>query len=175
MGAAMRAALPIIALSLLTACATPGDDRFPSLARRDAERVTGTAQPALPPPRPQAVPAETGSRLTVLRQQGLAAHRRFEQQQGRAATLTAAAQGAAVASESWAVAQVALAALDTARSEAMIALADLDGLYIAAAEAAAATDGSAELDAVSTVRDEVSGWIAAEDAALASLRGRLRS
>jgi hypothetical protein len=169
-------ALPLLLCSLLVAgCATGRDDGFPSLARREAERVVGIVRPVEAPAKPTTVPPQTGSAIANLRRQALEAHRRFQGRRPAAAALAAAAQGAAVASESWSVAQVALADLDSMRSEAMIPLADLDRLYIVAATAAALTAGSAELDAVAAVRDEVSGWIAEEDAALAALRSRLRA
>lgn len=173
--APLLSATLLLAALLVSGCATPRDGRFPSLARRDVERAFGTIQPPPPPPMPERIPPSTGSRLAIHREQALEAHRRFEQRRGRAASLVAAARGAAIGSESWSVAQVALADLEAARSESMIALADLDVLYTGAAEAAAPTGGSAELDAVAAVRDEVSGWIGQEDAVLAELRGRLAS
>jgi hypothetical protein len=180
MGAGMRPALlaPLslgLAALLLSGCVSGRDDRFPSLAIRPAERVSGSAEPVeAAPPRPTTVPAATESALDRLRREALEAHQRFEGQRGRAATLTASARGAAVASESWSVAQVALADLEATRSQAMIALADLDRLYIAAWAGAAMTGGSAELDAVGAARDEVTRRIGEEDAALAGLRSRLR-
>ena len=111
--------------------------------------------------------------MSDLRAHALAAHRAFQDKRSRAASLAAAAQGSAVASEAWSVAQVALAELEAARSQAMIALADLDALYVAEAAAAVPTGGSGDLAAVGTTREEVMGWIAEEDSALASLRGRL--
>jgi hypothetical protein len=163
--------LPLLAL--LSACASAADSDFPSLATRPGERISGTLLPA-PAPVPPPATAATGSRLASLRGAALAAHRKFESRRGRAASLSAAAQGSAVASEAWSVAQVALADLETARSEAMIALADLDALYVAAADAAVPTAGSGDLTAIAATRDEVSGWIAQEDATLAGLRSRLR-
>ena len=81
----------------------------------------------------------------------------------------AAGSGAAEGSESWAVASIALAELESERSAAMVALADLDQLY-----AAAGTEGS-DITAISAARDEVSGWIGDEDVVLSGLRGRLGS
>ena len=162
----------LLPLALLAACASAGDTRFPSLATRPGERVSGTLQPP-PAPAPPPATAATGTRLAALRDRALAAHHAFEDKRGRAATLSAAAQGSAIASEAWSVAQVALAELEAARSQAMIALADLDALYVAEAAAAVPTGGSGDLAAVTATRDEVIAWIAEEDAALASLRGRL--
>lgn len=164
--------LLLFAPALLAGCASAGDARFPSLATRPGERISGTLTPA-PAPTPPPATAATGSRLTRLREQALAAHREFEGKRGRAAVLASAAHGAAVASEAWSVAQVALAELEAARSQAMIALADLDALYVAESAAAVPTAGSGDLTAVAATREEAIGWIAQEDEALAQLRGQV--
>ena len=167
----MRVAI-LLAPALLTACTSAGDSRFPSLATRPGERVSGTIEPA-PAPLPPPTTAAAGSRIARLRAQARAAHGKFEERRGSADSLSRAAQGAAVASEAWSVAQVALAGLEAARSEAMIALADLDALYVAAQVAAVPTGGSGDLDAIAAARGEVTALIAKEDAILAGLRGRL--
>ncbi|MEO6717447.1 MAG: hypothetical protein ABIM50_09405 [Novosphingobium sp.] len=95
------------------------------------------------------------------------AHQRFIAKQGRAAQTVGAGSGAAQGSESWAVASIALAELETERSAAMVSLADLDQLY-----AAAGTEGM-DIAAISAARDKVTGWIGDEDVVLAGLRGRL--
>ena len=87
--------------------------------------------------------------------------------QQRAIQTVAAGSGAAAGSESWAVASIALAELESERSAAMVALADLDQLY-----AAAGTEGR-DTAAISTARDEVSVMIGDEDVILVGLRGRL--
>lgn len=86
---------------------------------------------------------------------------------GKAQQLANAARDSARASESWAVASVALADLESARSEAMIALADLDQHY------AAARIAGSDANAIAAARDKVTGWIAEQDRVLADLRGRL--
>ena len=173
---AMRIAI-LFTLALLAACASSGasthGSRYPSLATRPGERVSGTAEP-VPAPAPPPATAQTGSRIAQLRAQAEAAHTRFGERRASAATLSAAAQGAALGSEAWAVAQVALASLEAARSEAMIALADLDSLYVTAKDNAVMTDGSGDVAAIGATRDEVIGLIAEEDTTLAALRGRLR-
>ncbi len=158
--------------TLLAACANTSDAGFPSLATRPGERVTGTLTPAPAPVRPPAT-AATGTRLSSLKASALAAHRRFSELRGRAEQLSTTARGAGVASEAWSVAQVAIAELESARSTAAVALADLDSLYIEAAAAAVPTAGSGDLDAIGATRDEVSRWLAEDDAVLASLRRRL--
>ncbi|HVR91356.1 MAG TPA: hypothetical protein VHG29_09725 [Novosphingobium sp.] len=159
--------------ALLSACADDAGG-YPSLARRPAERVSGTSEvvPAVPvtPPLPAAPPsAELSAKLAGLVQQAGVAHRRFTSREAHARGLVSAAAGAAVASESWAVATVALADLESARSDAMIALADLDQLY-----AAQRIEGA---DAVATgaAREAVIALVAQEDLVLASLRGKLRA
>lgn len=165
-----RALIPLAATSaLLTLAACASDTtNYPSLARRPVER-SGTAE--LPASAPAAAPAPASpqdtARLASLVEQARAAHRRFMAKQQRAAQIVAAGSGAARGSENWAVASIALAELESARSEAMIALADLDQLF-----AATRIDGS-DTAAISAARDEVSGWIGEEDAVLADLRGPL--
>ena len=172
----MRVAI-LLPLALVTvcvaACASTGTSQYPSLATRPGERVSGTAVPVAAPAPPPGT-AATGSRIAQLRAQAQAAHARFAERRESAASLSATAQGAAVASEAWAVAQVALASLEAARSEAMIALADLDSLYVDARNGAVATNGSGDVDAIGATRDEVIALIGEEDATLAALRGRLR-
>ena len=168
----MRIAI-LFPLALLAACASASGGKYPSLATRPGERVSGTAEP-VPVLAPPPATAATGSRIAQLRAQARAAHARFGERRASAATLSAAAQGSAVASEAWSVAQVALASLEAARSEAMIALADLDSLYVSAKDQAALTDGSGDVDAIGAVRDDVIALIGEEDSTLSDLRGRLR-
>ena len=168
----MRVAI-LIPVVLLAACASTGGGKYPSLATRPGERVSGTVAPVAAPAPPPAT-AATGSRIAQLRARAQAAHARFAERRASAAALSAAAQGTAVASEAWSVAQVALASLEAARSEAMIALADLDSLYVSAKDQAALTDGSGDVDAIGAVRDDVIALIGQEDATLSALRGRLR-
>ena len=179
MGEAMMrpfTALPLMTLTLalplvLTACAADTSD-YPSLARRAVERslpATGTAPQASPPAPAAALPpgADLSARLARLTEQAGKAHGAFDSRLGKAQRAVASGSGSARGSEGWALASVALADLESARSEAMIALADLDQLY-----AAARIDGT-ESKAIADARDRVMGWIGEEDRALAALRGQL--
>ncbi|PLK26573.1 hypothetical protein [Novosphingobium sp. TH158] len=161
------AAAALSACLLLSAC---GDTAgYPSLARRPAERITDAPPP---PPAPAATPQPldpaVAARLGALVEQARKAHAGFIATRPKADRLSAAAKGAAVASEAWVVASVALAELESRRSEAMVALAELDSLY-----ARNRVDGGDGL-AIAAARDQVTAWVADEDAALAELRGRLR-
>ena len=163
----------ISAALALSGCSTNGS--YPSLQRRAAERSYDAATPA-PATADQGLgrlDAALATRLDILRQQALAANESFQGQVSTATRTVNAAQGAPVASDAWSVAQIALAQLESKRSAAMIALADLDTLLVSA-EKANAEMPSADLPAVRKVRDEVTGWIASQDATLAQLRGKLR-
>jgi hypothetical protein len=165
------AAAAALATLLLAGCAADYDN-YPSLARRPAERVTGSAEPAPPTTAspPVVVPsADFTARLAQLSDQAQAAHREFTGRQGRAEQLVSAASGASVGSENWAQASVALADLESSRSQAMVALADLDEIY--AAERIGGGNGAT----IATTRDRVIGWIGEEDEVLARLRGRMAS
>jgi hypothetical protein len=167
------AAAQILALGtclILSACASaPG---YPSLAKRPAERIAGTAQPATPPPvaqTPAPLSPEMQARLAQLVERARAAHAVFTAGKGKADRLSSAARGAAVSSEAWVVATVALAELESRRSEVMISLAELDSLY--AREKVDGGDGVS----IAAARDQVTAWVADEDAVLAELRGRMRA
>jgi len=171
----MRRLLPLALLVPALAACAGGGRPYPSLDRRPAERMTGSASPvAAAPPAPVRTPpsGDLSARLAALRLEAQTAHGAFLKAEPGASRAVSAARGGAVASENWSVAQIAVAELDSARSRAMIAMADLDSLLVTAAVADAATSGG-DLPAVQAVQAEVSGWIAEEDAVLQRLRGQL--
>jgi hypothetical protein len=156
--------------ALLVAGCAADTTNYPSLAKRPAERIAGSSEvvPAPPPPPPPAPPSpELSARLAQLTAQAQEAHRSFVAQRDETARRVAAAQGSSVASENWSVAAVALAELESARSKAMIALADLDALY-----AAERIEGGAAA-AIGAAREQVIALVGEEDAVLADLQGRL--
>ena len=168
------AVLPPLVAILLTGCASSG--RFPSLARRaqegDPARITGTvAVPAASEPSgpvaPSADPTGPEADPAVLRREASAARDSFLAHQPRADQLTRAAQGAATGSEAWSQAAVALAELTAAHDATLAALAGLDSLYVR--ERVDGGDGGA----IAAVRDQVTAWVAEEDAVLAGLEGRM--
>lgn len=170
-----RTTTPLAGLLLLAACASAGD--YPSLARRDAERISATADPVQTDPSvPVALVSPDASlvdRLAHLESQAESAHRRFHDQLGRTEALVGEAHRAEIASESWSVASVALAGLEAARSESMIALAELDGLHAAERVAHYNTE-SGDGQAITALRDRVMALVAEEDRILADLRGQIR-
>jgi hypothetical protein len=154
----------VLAMLALSAC---GDSSgYPSLSRRDVERNQAEPTPT-PPPAPIPESPDLAPRLARLVEQARAAHEKFAAARPRAEQLVSGAGGAAMASESWSVASIALAELESSRSEAMVALADLDQLY--AARRIEGGDGAT----IAAARDRVMAWIGEEDRVLAALRGRL--
>lgn len=170
-GTAMRRFAALVMLTLSLAACAADQDGFPSLERRPAERVSGTAVPIAAATEEVPVPPtpEVSGRLGSIENAALNADAKFKARTPETRRLVNAGAGAAVASEGWSVATAALAALEGARSEAMIALADLDAMY--AAERVAGGDGAA----IAASRDRVLLLIGEEDAVLIALRERMRS
>lgn len=167
--------LRIAAIALLPALAgcAAAAGRYPSLAIRDVERANGRFEPAaasaLAVPE-VALPAGAAlpERLAALGADAAAAHRAFLAAQPAAALRVDAASGAAVGTPAWASAQVALADLDSLRSQTAVFLADLDTLMVAGAVQAE------DVAAIESVRQQVIGQVGDEDAVLARLRAQLR-
>jgi hypothetical protein len=163
-----RATPALVALPaalLLAGCAS-STGNFPSLAIRDAERVSGTITvPATPaaarPPAPAAT--ELAALMAAIRE----GHARFTGGTAAARRVVAAANGAGVGSDSWSAAQVAVADLEGERSQVMIALADLDRLY------ASASVAGADVTATAAALAEANALVEQENAEIARLLGAL--
>lgn len=154
--------LPIPLLAAVAACAAPQGE-FPSLAIRDAERITGTATPAPANPYTPPAPAPaTLDRLGQLQAEATAAHAAFTTQAARDRVVIAGLAGAATGSEAWAAGSAALGELEGMRGRTMIALADLDRIHVDAAVA------GEDLACIATVRDAVAAMVAQEDAVIAA-------
>ena len=163
------AALTLPALALTLAACASASSEYPSLAIRDAERASGTfepvaAEPYVPPPTPAAVLGRLDELAAVAR----SAHQAFLAEVPAARSAVSAASGDAVGTEDWARAEVALAGLESKRSRAMIALADLDRLYVDAAV------GGEALDRIGAVRDSVAAQVDQQNATIDGLGRSLR-
>lgn len=160
---------PLVLAAPLAACAAGSGD-YPSLAIRDAERVEGAFEPA-PAQEPAPPPAEPSAdllqRLSQLRAAASSAHQAFLEAAPDARRKVEAARGTGVESNLWAAAQVALADLDSARSQTAVALGDLDLMF---ADATLAFELRAP---IADTRGEVAEMIAQEDAILTELRAAL--
>jgi hypothetical protein len=158
----------LLLVPLLAACSTP-EGEYPSLAIRDAERATGSfepveATPYVAPPTPAAVV----DRLSRLASDAACAHKPCLADAPAARSATAGAGGAVLGRESWARASVALAGLESARSKAMIALADLDRLMVDAA-----VEGG-ELERIVAVRNTVTAQVDEQNTTIEALSRNLR-
>ncbi|EIZ78839.1 hypothetical protein WSK_2382 [Novosphingobium sp. Rr 2-17] len=163
--------LPLVA----TACGTTG--KYPSLAIRNVERVSGSAPgaPGTDAAPPAALPpasADLTTRLQGLVASARDANERFQAK--RPAAERAADAAGAVGTDSWSSGSVALGVLEGSRSQAMVAMGELDVLY-ADARDAAPTDESPSALAIGEARKQVGDWIAAQDAVLATLAGKLKT
>jgi hypothetical protein len=149
--------------ALLCGCASDG--QFPSLAKRPAELVAEgrIARSVLP------LPDDIPGRVAALIEAGRSAQARFEARRAATASAVAAAAGAERASDAWSKATVALADLSAARSETAVPLAELDQLYVAQRV------GGGDGNAIAAARDQMTAWVADEDAVLAGLEGRLKN
>lgn len=161
-GMIMRSNLAkITALALLypglAACAA-GSDTYPSLAIRPAE----LGLPAEPPvPAGPIRPATSAARLAALRSTAASADAAFAARAAQSARLAQAAAGQPFESNARAEAMVALADLDGLRAATAGALAEIDVL---AAEAAGALSPDPALTALQA---EVAATLAREDATIA--------
>lgn len=166
-----RLLLSALAALTLSACASSGGD-YPSLAIRDVEHARGQFEPIAVDPIavPEVPVAYEGSlqeRLGMLVEAARSAHQRFVASLPAARRTVASAGRAAIGSSAWGASQVALADLESIRSDAAIPLADLDILHIAASVAAQ------DRGQIDTARSAVIALVEEEDEALAELRARV--
>lgn len=154
------------AVLLLAACATPNE--FPSLAIRDSERVSGTiAPPPAPIYTPPPLSTATVDMLGALSARVRDAHARFMVEATPARAAVGRAAGSSAGSESWSNAQVALAGLQVIRSDAMIALADIDRIHVDTHLA------GGDIGWTGQVRTEASALVAEEDRLIGALLTQL--
>lgn len=155
-----------VAAMLVGACAGSGD-KYPSLAIRDAERVTGQFTPDasdIPPIAPVASTAELADILAS----AASAHRNFIETRPSAQRIIEAASGSGSESDIRSRALVALADLTSIRGNTALALANLDRL-----EAEAAT-GFAPVEDIRQAQEEVARLVNEQDAVIDSLGATLR-
>ena len=161
----------LLGTALMLGACTTSSHEYPSLARRPAERLTATFDA---PPAPVVVvlpapPASVIGQLGGLINAAQAADTKFRTREARARSTVIAAGSAKIGSESWGTATIAVAELESARAEAMLALADLDRLYN---DTRVRGEDPGQIGAA---RDTVTGLISRQDQVLDELRSRLGS
>jgi len=174
--ARIHSGLSTMALCTLLGACTTASGPYPSLAIRDAERVTGSAQPVageaaepLPPP---TLDASARQRIDQAVERARKAHASFTAGIAKATSTIAAARGSGAATDAWVAAHVALADLQSLRSDTVIAQADLDSLYAdeRLADPARITPTA---DALANALARIANWVAEQDNEIARLAARL--
>ena len=163
--------LPVPAVVMLSLAAiglggcAAASDKYPSLAVRDAERVKGSFE-VPPAPEPSPLPAATLTNVESMVERARVSHIRFVAAVPAAWRAVGSASGN-IESDSWASAQVALADLDSMRSDTAIALGDLDLAFTDA------TLSFTQRAAIGEARSKVVELVSEEDRLLADLRGAM--
>lgn len=165
-------AKPLLIIGLygvLQGCAS-SSDRYPSLALRDAERMSTADTAAAPAPQAvRTLPLDDEQIRTIDQavEHAQAQHEIFLQDLPEAVKTIEAAQGKGPSDNAWAAAQVALADLASLHGESTGALSDLDALM------AQAITQSADTEAISTARERVENIILEQKRAISQLRQTL--
>lgn len=163
-----RVLVQLASIAALAACAAP-DGEYPSLAIRDSERFAGQMAAAVPEPYiPAPLPEGTLAQVAELERRAFAAHAGFTAEEPAARSRVSAARGSGPGTDAWAQAQVAIAVLEGHRGELMVALADLDRIYVDVS-----SDGEA-IAAVAEARDGIEGLLARENAVITDLLTMVR-
>jgi hypothetical protein len=142
----------------------------PSLAKRPYEGSFDVPIQPLPVAPPGALPADLAGRLKVWEADAAKGQSGFAGERDAANRAVAAASGAAIASESWVVAQQAISRLIAARAPTTSALADIDRLYMQRSDAEE-FDGMPDIYAL---RERIAEMVAAQDSVIDSLNGALK-
>ena len=163
-----RVVAAILAASLTAACAATGDE-YPSLSIRDVERAQGQFAPVavpqldVPPVETDGIPTPA-SALAAARDSDAA----FQAALPATRRAVAAGRGAGRESDARASALVAIAVLESRRSDTAIALGHLDTLLVADR-----IEADPDPDVVAA-QAQVLAIVEAQDAALDPLRAQLR-
>lgn len=155
----------LCALSVVGCAAN--SDKYPSLSIRDFEREQGSFD--APPPAAAIeilpLPQDKVARVAALLEQLRASHARFLGEASSARRTISAAAGTQPGDDRWAAAQVALASLDSERSQSAVVLAELDQMVVDATLAVEQRDG------VVAAREDTLARLREQDAVLEEMRG----
>ena len=158
---------PLIAATALAGCATGDMADYPSLAQRPIERQATVPPAPATAPVPQLVSATLAEAIRALASDADRGETAFRTALGEARSAGATGRGAAVGSEAWAQAQLALSRAEAARAPTTLALAELDRLMVVQGD-----EGNvAGLDAIATEQARVTALVAGQERALAGLGG----
>lgn len=165
--------LPMSALAFALALGGCGKGNYPSLAQRPAELryTTQAAAPAVATP-PGVPDAAVVKQVEDLRAEAARSSEAFAQRAKEAEHAARAAHGTPLGSEAWSASTVAMAALDSARSDTAQPLGVLDALQAKMATTAADTSNAndkATFDVIAKADAEVGAMMDNENARIAAL------
>lgn len=165
--------LPLASM-LITGCAMQ-QDSFPSLSKRAIEDIPADGPQILPDVNVVAsLPVDLQRQVDAAVGQSNTAHRNFLADLSTVENAVVEGRDAAPSSESWVVAQMQLAALETRRSPSVSALADLDALYMKRldSEFSDSQPGGAAL--IGQSRNQVIAQVAMQQKKIDELKAALR-
>ncbi|MFZ2998457.1 hypothetical protein [Sphingobium sp.] len=156
---------------MLSGCA--GEPQtYPSLAKRPVESAP-IAQPA-PPPLPVEADAALNAELAKYVAQADKGRTAFDAAYAKAQKAVGAASGAAVSSDSWVAAQVAISSLEAARNDSVSALASLDTLYVQRTNALADGKARGGLTEIETARSATLTSVDQQNDRIDAMKAKLR-
>lgn len=158
-----------LALFLSGCAGTP--QSYPSLAKRAVESapVATISPPAAPAPADAALSSEI-AKYVGQADRGAAA---FDAAYAKADKAARAASGAAVSSEAWVSAQVAISALESARNDSVSALASLDTLFVQRSNAVADGKAAGGVEDVDTARSAALTRVDQQNDRIDAMKARL--
>lgn len=161
----------LTALALFLSGCAGAPQTYPSLAKRPIESapVADVAPPPVPAPADPALSAEI-ARYVEQADKGAAA---FDAAHEKADRAVRAAAGAAVSSDVWVAAQVAISALESARNDSVSALASLDTLYVQRSNAVADGKAAGGLEDIDAARAAALSLVDQQNDRIDAMKARL--
>lgn len=161
----------LAALALFLSGCASAPQTYPSLAKRPIESapVADVAPPPAPVPADAALSAEI-ARYVEQADKGAAA---FDAAHAKADRAVRAAAGAAVSSDAWVAAQVAISALEAARNDSVSALASLDTLYVQRSNAVADGKAGGGLEDIDAARAAALSLVDQQNDRIDAMKARL--
>jgi PBP1b-binding outer membrane lipoprotein LpoB len=159
------------ALALFLSGCAGAPQGYPSLAKRPIESAAmaevGTA--------PATVPADPALSEEIARHLGQAGKgaAAFDAAYAKADRAVGAASGAAVSSDAWVSAQVAISSLEAARNDSVSALASLDTLYVQRSNAIADGKARGGLEDVDAARSATLALVDQQNDRIDAMKSRL--
>ncbi|WP_299191869.1 hypothetical protein [uncultured Erythrobacter sp.] len=163
----IRSCILIAASSAILAACAGDSSKYPSLAIRDAERVSGEFSTVAPADAAPAAPVASDQEIGSIAARARATHQLFLGEQSGALGLVREARGGGIESNERARAETALSVLTSLRSDTQLAMAELDTLEARVASTFAPTD------AIAVAQIQVASFLSEQDEILDALLAEL--